>query len=197
MTHIPDAHGRADFGAGQDAITIGAGWAVAEILAHLAVADARAHKGDAFPYYGPDPTPAATGHRIIGRLLDAGWRPPDDSHVLDPCDAMHAGTDTANAPTRGSRWRRTLSRTWGARDRSRGPARPTLKITLEGERTLMTPDLDDAACPHCGERDLRIEFRLTARLDAALAGTQPKLAAAPWPWLVCGNCRAESRGKPA
>lgn len=67
-------------------------------------------------------------------------------------------------------------------------------LTLE-ERVAAT------ACPGCEQKALRVELRpeLQARPigSFSLAGQQMKFSAvkAQVPWLVCGNCGAEARGK--
>lgn len=66
------------------------------------------------------------------------------------------------------------------------------------EETEMTqPDVSDTACPACGVKALAIETRLEAKPTGtySLAGAQTKVAAVEWPWLMCGSCGAEARGK--
>lgn len=62
--------------AGKNGIEIGEGWATACVSAVLAVQDGRAKNPMAFSGYG-DGTAEEAARRIIARLLDAGWRPPD------------------------------------------------------------------------------------------------------------------------
>lgn len=59
------------------------------------------------------------------------------------------------------------------------------------------PDLGDVPCRNCGAYGLRIETRLEALPIGtySLAGQQMKIAAREWPWMVCDNCKRESRGK--
>ncbi|GGX49259.1 hypothetical protein [Streptomyces noursei] len=61
---------------GESGIEIAEGWATAAVYAVLAVQEGRAKDPRAFPGFG-DGTPEETARRIIARLLDAGWRPPD------------------------------------------------------------------------------------------------------------------------
>lgn len=61
---------------GQNGIEIAEQWIVAHVEAILAVTAGRAHDPMAFPGYG-EGTSAETARRIVARLLDAGWRPPD------------------------------------------------------------------------------------------------------------------------
>jgi hypothetical protein len=67
---------RLHYEAGQDGIEIGEGWATAGVSAVLAVQEGRAENPMAFPGYGTG-TAEEAARRIIARLLDAGWRPPD------------------------------------------------------------------------------------------------------------------------
>ncbi|MFB7707960.1 hypothetical protein [Streptomyces sp. NPDC056105] len=67
---------RMRYEAGETGIQIAEGWATAAVYAVLAVHDGRAKDPKAFPGYG-DGTPEETARRIVARLLDAGWRPPD------------------------------------------------------------------------------------------------------------------------
>lgn len=60
-----------------------------------------------------------------------------------------------------------------------------------------------AACRHCGATALTIEWRPDFQVaevgSFALSGHQMKFSATHrlWPWMVCGGCGAESRGKVA
>jgi hypothetical protein len=67
---------RLHYGAGQNGIEIAEGWATAGVSAVLAVQEGRAKNPMAFPGYGTG-TAEEAARRIIARLLDAGWRPPD------------------------------------------------------------------------------------------------------------------------
>ncbi|MEV5944669.1 hypothetical protein [Streptomyces sp. NPDC051994] len=70
--------GLAQFGYanGKTGIEIAEDWIIPHVEALLAVLDGRAKNPRAFPGYG-EGTPKETARRIIARLLDAGWRPPD------------------------------------------------------------------------------------------------------------------------
>jgi hypothetical protein len=61
---------------GKNGIEIAEGWIVAGVSAVIAVQEGRAKNPMAFPGYG-DGTPEEAARRIIARLIDAGWRPPD------------------------------------------------------------------------------------------------------------------------
>ena len=67
---------RMNYEAGQNGIEIGEQWVTAAVSAVLAVQRGRAENPMAFPGYG-DGTAEEAARRIIARLLDAGWRPPD------------------------------------------------------------------------------------------------------------------------
>lgn len=66
---------------GQTGIQIAESWINTGIEVLLTVREWRAKDPAAFPNYG-DATPEETARRILARLLDAGWRPPD-SECLD------------------------------------------------------------------------------------------------------------------
>lgn len=59
------------------------------------------------------------------------------------------------------------------------------------------PKVEDTPCPRCGQKTLRIEWRLEVKPigSFSLSGQQMKASALEWPWLVCGNCGVEGRGK--
>lgn len=61
---------------GKTGIEIAEQWIVAHLDALLAVTDGRAKNPMAFPGFG-EGTPEETARRIVARLIDAGWRPPD------------------------------------------------------------------------------------------------------------------------
>lgn len=67
---------RMHYEAGKNGIEIGEGWVTACVDAVLAVQKGRAENPMAFPGYGTG-TAEEAARRIIARLLDAGWRPPD------------------------------------------------------------------------------------------------------------------------
>ncbi|BCM70908.1 MULTISPECIES: hypothetical protein [Streptomyces] len=61
---------------GQTGLQIAEQWIVSHINALLAVTEARAQDPRTYPGFG-DGTTEETARRIVARLLDAGWRPPD------------------------------------------------------------------------------------------------------------------------
>jgi hypothetical protein len=67
---------RAQYEHGRNGVEIAEGWVTACVSAVLAVQEGRAKNPAAFPGYG-DGTPEEAARRIVARLLDAGWRPPD------------------------------------------------------------------------------------------------------------------------
>ncbi|MFE3769950.1 hypothetical protein [Streptomyces sp. NPDC059122] len=58
-----------------------------------------------------------------------------------------------------------------------------------------THELPDTPCPACGAYALRVELRLAVLPLSVLAGGQPKLSATTRPWLVCGACGIEAKGR--
>lgn len=76
MANIECRVARDAYAKGQNGIEIAEGWIAAHVDATLTVHKARTESPMAFPGYG-DATPEETARRIVGRLLDAGWRPPD------------------------------------------------------------------------------------------------------------------------
>ncbi len=58
-------------------------------------------------------------------------------------------------------------------------------------------DVSTTPCPACGERQLRIEWRMAAKPFGAqsLAGVQVKTVATEIPWIVCGSCGVEAQGR--
>jgi hypothetical protein len=67
---------RVQYAAGHNGIEIAEMWVSSYATALLEVHDGRRTNPSAFPGFG-DGTPEETARRIIARLLDAGWRPPD------------------------------------------------------------------------------------------------------------------------
>lgn len=67
---------RMGYADGQDGIEIAQQWIVAAVFAFGAVREGRAKDPRSFPGFG-DGSPEETARRIVARLLDAGWRPPD------------------------------------------------------------------------------------------------------------------------
>ncbi|MFJ7999025.1 hypothetical protein ACIQ7D_18020 [Streptomyces sp. NPDC096310] len=81
MANVDCAIARIGYQHGQTGIEIAEQWIVSHVEAILAVREGRAINPMAFPGYG-DGTAEETARRIVARLLDAGWRPPD-SECLD------------------------------------------------------------------------------------------------------------------
>lgn len=67
---------RAQYENGRTGIDIAEQWIVSHVNALLTVTTARAEDPRTFPGFG-DGTTEETARRIVARLLDAGWRPPD------------------------------------------------------------------------------------------------------------------------
>ncbi|MFE2326092.1 hypothetical protein ACFXD5_19555 [Streptomyces sp. NPDC059385] len=76
MNDVDCAIARIGYEHGQNGIAIAEQWITAHVHAVLAVQKGRAANPAAFPGFG-DGTPEETARRIVARLLDAGWRPPD------------------------------------------------------------------------------------------------------------------------
>lgn len=57
--------------------------------------------------------------------------------------------------------------------------------------------VEDAKCPVCGKKMLRIEMRLRARPigSYSLSGRQMKASAVEWPYLVCDGCGIDTPAK--
>ncbi|MFC7983850.1 hypothetical protein [Streptomyces sp. NPDC057336] len=76
MTLVECINARLDYEAGKNGIEIAEEWAGVLITALLTVRETRAHHPGTFPGFG-EATAEETARRIVARLLDAGWRPPD------------------------------------------------------------------------------------------------------------------------
>ncbi|WP_329616423.1 hypothetical protein OG244_28250 [Streptomyces brevispora] len=76
MANVECAIARIGYQHGKTGIEIAEGWIVPYIDALIAVRDGRADNPQAFPGYG-EGTSEEAARRIVARLLDAGWRPPD------------------------------------------------------------------------------------------------------------------------
>lgn len=76
MGDVACAIARISYEEGRNGIEIAEQWIVACVHALLTVREWRAENPMAFPGYG-EATAEETARRIIARLLDAGWRPPD------------------------------------------------------------------------------------------------------------------------
>lgn len=62
---------------GQTGLDIAEMWISTITSALIQVQNARHEDPTAAPAWGPEATPHVAARRIIARLLDAGWRPPD------------------------------------------------------------------------------------------------------------------------
>lgn len=62
---------------GRTGLDVAEMWISAIVGALIEVQTARAVNPDACPQFGPEATPHVAARRIVARLLDAGWRPPD------------------------------------------------------------------------------------------------------------------------
>ncbi|WP_328632056.1 hypothetical protein [Streptomyces sp. NBC_00356] len=67
---------------GRTGLDVAEMWVSAIVSALIEVQRARAASPGACPQFGPEATPHVAARRIVARLLDAGWRPPD-SECLD------------------------------------------------------------------------------------------------------------------
>ena len=76
MANVECALARMGYEHGRNGIEIAQQWIVASLFAFAAVRDGRAKDPTTFPGFG-DGSPEETARRIVARLLDAGWRPPD------------------------------------------------------------------------------------------------------------------------
>ncbi|GHH58158.1 hypothetical protein [Streptomyces candidus] len=81
MAAVECAIARVGYEHGRNGIQIAEQWIHAHVHAVLTVQEGRAANPMAFPGYG-DGTAEEAARRIVARLLDAGWRPPD-SECLD------------------------------------------------------------------------------------------------------------------
>lgn len=76
MNDVVCAIARIGYAHGKTGIEIAEQWIVAHLDALLAVTAGRADNPMAFPGFG-EGTSEETARRIVARLIDAGWRPPD------------------------------------------------------------------------------------------------------------------------
>lgn len=65
-----------DYANGMNGLEIAESWITACLHAVFTVRETRAKNPRTFPDYG-DASPEESSRRIMARLLDAGWRPPD------------------------------------------------------------------------------------------------------------------------
>lgn len=77
MDRVDCALAKTFYQEGRDGLDIAEMWITSVIGALIEVQNARAVRPDACPQFGPEATPHVAARRIIARLLDAGWRPPD------------------------------------------------------------------------------------------------------------------------
>jgi hypothetical protein len=76
MTTVECGLTRYEYGLGRNGLQIAEGAVTASIEVLIDVLVARAHDPTTYPCYG-EASPQDTARRIVARLLDAGWRPPD------------------------------------------------------------------------------------------------------------------------
>lgn len=88
MANVECVIARSGYEHGKTGIQIAEQWIVAHVDALLAVTAGRAKNPMAFPGFG-EGTSEETARRIVARLLDAGWRPPDAD-----CLDLPAGPET-------------------------------------------------------------------------------------------------------
>lgn len=77
MDHVVDGVAKVMYSEGSSGLDIAEMWISSVVSALIEVQNARHSNPDAFPTWGPEATPHVAARRIIARLLDAGWRPPD------------------------------------------------------------------------------------------------------------------------
>jgi len=76
MTTVECGLTRYEYGLGRNGLQIAEGTITTSIEVLIDVLNARAKDPNTFPCCG-EASPQDTARRILGRLLDAGWRPPD------------------------------------------------------------------------------------------------------------------------
>jgi hypothetical protein len=76
MATVDCAIARLGYANGQTGIEIAQQWISTYVHTFAIVRDERAQNPMNFPGFG-DGSPEETARRIVARLLDAGWRPPD------------------------------------------------------------------------------------------------------------------------
>ncbi|MDI9885949.1 hypothetical protein QMZ92_16570 [Streptomyces sp. HNM0645] len=62
---------------GRTGLDVAEMWISSIVGALIEVQNARVLHPGACPQFGPEATPHVAARRIVARLLDAGWRPPD------------------------------------------------------------------------------------------------------------------------
>jgi hypothetical protein len=88
MANVECVLARYDYEIGKNGIQIAEEWTTVLVNALLTVRETRARHPDTFPGFG-EATAEETARRIVARLLDAGWRPPD-AECLDVPDLPDA-----------------------------------------------------------------------------------------------------------
>lgn len=76
MATVECAIARMNYAHGMTGIEIAQQWIAVYVHTFAVVREERAQNPMNFPGFG-DGTPDETARRIVARLLDAGWRPPD------------------------------------------------------------------------------------------------------------------------
>lgn len=87
------------YASGNDAVKVAEGAVVTLLDAHRNLVD---NRSPGLPALAPwtDLTHSALARKVIGRLMDAGWRPPTSDeiqsatrHFVEPCDCGHGRRD--------------------------------------------------------------------------------------------------------
>lgn len=73
---LDDDVSRSLYEEGRSGIDVAEYWITVNMIARIEVVIARAADPAAFPQY--DDSPHVVARRVVGHLLGAGWRPPDD-----------------------------------------------------------------------------------------------------------------------
>lgn len=77
MDRVVCAVAKTFYAEGRSGLDVAEMWISSIVAALIEVQNARAVDPGACPQFGPEATPHVAARRIIARLLDAGWRPPD------------------------------------------------------------------------------------------------------------------------
>jgi hypothetical protein len=77
MDRVVDNLSKVMYSEGRNGLDIAELWISAVIAGLIETQNARALDPNAVPTWGPETTPHFAARRVIARLLDAGWRPPD------------------------------------------------------------------------------------------------------------------------
>jgi hypothetical protein len=78
MDRVVDGIAKVMYSEGSSGLDIAEMWISSIVAALIEVQNARLDNPGAVAVWGPEATPHVAARRIIARLLDAGWRPPDD-----------------------------------------------------------------------------------------------------------------------